>query len=241
MPQEAVPRLAFFWVGQDVSLPTLLVRSARQVLGDGVHIAQLTDRTTPEVEGVTAVMRTKLSDRIMVARLEAYARSGVKSPTLFLDADMLILRPFTLPTLAEGEVGLTVREEDDEINWRYPMEFPEFQGRTLMQEMPYIYSFVYSSSELPFMRQLTRLNKMPKRFQLWYGDQVTLKREVDEGRVKSVHFDAAVYNRTVRSNIEFREILGTSAWPAIVHFKGRNSKGEMTLSLEALLAHGTTP
>lgn len=240
MSQEVLPRIAFFWVGNDITLPALLVRSARHVLGDAASIVQLTDRTTPEVEGVTSVMRTKLSDRIMVARLEAYARCGVKSPTLFLDADMLILRPFALPALGDGELGLTVREEDDEINWRYPMEFPEFEGRTLMQEMPYIYSFVYSRSELPFLRQLTRLNKMPKRFQLWYGDQVTLKREIDEGRSRAVHFDAGIYNRTVRSSIEFREILGRPSWPAIVHFKGRNSKAEMALSLDALLGREST-
>src|SRR5689334_23200556 len=175
---RCLKRIVFFWVGQDVSIPEMLVRSIRLAFGADMEVVQISDRDTPQVDGVSICRREKLSPRIMVARLEAYASLAVKEPTLYLDADMMIVRPFDLPPLQANEIGVTPRTDRTEINWRFPIEFPEFQGKYFCDVMPYIYSFVYASSEVLFVRQLNLLRKMSKRFQLWYGDQVTLKREL---------------------------------------------------------------
>jgi hypothetical protein len=65
---------------------------------------------------------------------------------------------------------------------------------------------------------------------------VTLKRELDDGdRFAIREFDVSIYNRTVRSAIEFKE-LGTSAPDVcIAHFKGTQSKAEMHEATEHLL------
>ena len=231
-------RIVFFWVGRNTDIPTLLVRSIRQHLGLDMEIVQLSDRDTPRVDGVNTYRRMKLSSRIMVARLEAYASLTINKPTLFLDADMLVLRDFDLPSLNASEVGVTPRNDRAEINWRFPIDFPEFKGKYINDEMPYIYSFVYTSSEILFVRQLNRLRKLPRRFQEWYGDQVTLKHELESGRYVKRDFSIDIYNRTVNTLGEFEKILTSHPDVCLVHFKGPKGKHVM---LEATRMMQRTP
>lgn len=229
-------RIVFFWVGQNTGIPALLVQSIRRTLGAEIELVQLSDRATPRIDGVSACQSLKLSSRIMVARLEAYASLTIKQPTLFLDADMLVVRDFDLPPLAPNEVGVTRRNDNALINWRYPVDFPEFNGKYLLDEMPYIYSFVYTNSEILFVRQLNQLRKLPKRYQEWYGDQVTLKRELSADRFVIRDFNAEIYNRTVRSLVEFKEVLATCPELRIAHFKGPLSKPEMHAAIDLIPA-----
>jgi hypothetical protein len=217
-------RIVFFWVGQNTLVPTLLVRSIRSSLGPEMEITQLSDRETPEVPGVSTYKSMKLSSRLMVARLEAYASLAIKGPTLFLDADMLVIRDFDLPALGVNEVGVTRRYDRSEINWHAPVDFPEFEGKYFIDEMPYVYSFVYTSSEILFVRQLNRLRKLPKRFHEWYGDQVTLKSELDSGRYVRRDFSIDTYNHTIRSRGEFEDVLANQPDVCLVHFKGAHGK-----------------
>jgi hypothetical protein len=232
--------IAFFWIGPDVTIPTLLVRSIRAAFGANFNVHQLSDRETPRVEGVTTHKQLKLSRYIMVARLEAYAALQIREPTLFLDADMLVLRAFDLPPLAEMEVGVTARGERD--TYRIPerdwAEFPEFAEKDSAQVMPYIFSFVYVRSSIVFLRQLNALRRLPKRFQRWYGDQVTLKSELEAaGRFTVRRFDIDLYNRSVRSRWEFEEVRAAPEGVRITHFKGPDSKAAMHESA-AILAPG---
>jgi len=233
-------RIAFFWVGE-IAVPALLVTSIRHAMGQEIEIVQLSDRSTARVAGVTVCRNMKLSPNIMVARLEAYSSLPVTQPTLFLDADMLVLRDFDLPALSENEVGVTLRSERDDVSfgegtreWR---EYPEFRGRTAADVMPYVYSFVYARSEVLFVRQLNALRKLPKRFHQWYGDQVTLKSELGSGRFATKEFDADVFNRTVRSESELEEVLKSSVRTCLVHFKGPRSKELMPRAWKRISAH----
>ena len=230
--------IAFFWIGQNVAIPTMLVRSIRAAFGPNFNVHQLSDRDTPTVEGVTTHKKLKLSPHIMVARLEAYAALSIHEPTLFLDADMLVLRAFDLPPLAENEIGVTRRGERD--TYRIPerdwAEFPEFAEKDSAQVMPYIFSFVYVRSTIIFLRQLNALRKMPKRFHRWYGDQVSLKKELGTpGRFTIRDFDIDVYNRTVRSRWEFEELRAAPEAVCITHFKGPDGKQAMQESLAVLV------
>lgn len=221
---RCLKRIVFFWVGQDIAIPQMLVRSIRLAFGPEMEVVQLSDRETPAVDSVSVCKRQKLSPRIMVARLEAYAGLAIKDPTLYLDADMMIVRPFDLPPLQGNEVGVTPRSDHVEINWQYPIDFPEFRGKLVSDVMPYIYSFVYANSEILFVRQLTLLRKLPKRFQLWYGDQVTLKSELDSGRYQVRPFNVETYNRTVRSVADYQHAMTNTPDLCIAHFKGPQGK-----------------
>jgi hypothetical protein len=232
--------IAFFWVGQDVSIPTLLCRSIRSAFGPDFNVYQLSDPLTPKVEGVTHHKKMKLSPHIMVARLEAYSALDITEPTLFLDADMLVLCPFDLPPLAENEVGVTVRGKRDTylLSTQHLEQYPEFANKDTAQVMPYIFSFVYVRSQLLFLRQLIALRKLPKRYHRWYGDQITLKNEIDaSSRFTARDFDIDVYNRTVRSHWEFAEVLASPQPVFLAHFKGPESKSAMFEALSMIGAN----
>ncbi len=229
--------IAFFWIGPDITIPALLVRSIRIAFGPHFNVVQLSDRSTPRVEGVTSHKQLKLSPHLMVARLEAYAALSVTAPTLFLDADMLVLRPFDLPPLAENEVGVTIRGSRDTLRFSEQdcEEEPAFRGKDTLQVMPYLYSFVYVRSPVLFVRQLNALRKLPKRFHLWYGDQMTLKSELDApGRFVVRPLDINIYNRTVGSRMEFYEIRSAPEAVYVTHFKGKKSKALMLESLSLI-------
>ena len=66
--------IAFFWVGDVVSIPDKLVSSIRLEMGNSIEVIQLTDQKTPVVKSVTSVQRFNLSPLIMIARLQAYAQ-----------------------------------------------------------------------------------------------------------------------------------------------------------------------
>ena len=66
-------RVAFFWIGNDVSIPNYLVQSIRLVGGPEIEVIQLTDFTTPTIPEVSRVSRHTLSESIMIARLQAYS------------------------------------------------------------------------------------------------------------------------------------------------------------------------
>ena len=90
-------RIAFFWIGRDLSIPEKLVKSILLVYEDDVNIVQLTDLTTQRIEGVTECYRSNLSKDIMLARLEAYALVPFdKKFTFFVDADSLFLGQINL-------------------------------------------------------------------------------------------------------------------------------------------------
>ena len=234
---KTLNNIAFFWIGPDTTIPALLVRSIRTAFGPHFNVIQLSDKITPRVEGVTAHKQFKLSPHIMVARLEAYAALSLTAPTLFVDADMLVLRPFDLPPLAENEVGVTIRGERDTVFFSEQecVEEPGFVGKTTAEVMPYLYSFVYVRSPVLFVRQLNALRKLPKRFHRWYGDQMTLKSELDaSSRFLIRTFDIDIYNRTVGTRQEFAEIRGAPEAVCLAHFKGRESKQVMREALSML-------
>jgi len=227
---SVLKRIVFFWIGEDVGLPSLLVASIRHHMPRGLEVIQLSDTATPRVHGTTRYVSLNLSPAIMVARLEAYSALRIAEPTLYLDADMLVVRPFDLPALAVNEIGVTPRTRRDDgliqEAGEQPM-FPEFRGRTLREVMPYIYSFVYASSEALFVRQLELLRAMPAAFRAWFGDQVTLKEALASEPFTAREFDADRYNRTVKTSAEYEDACASGDPPCILHFKGAEAKRVM--------------
>ena len=66
-------QIAFFWVGENIEIPSVLVKSVRKVYtNDDIKITHLTNMKTPNIDGVTNTIRSELSKELMLARLEAY-------------------------------------------------------------------------------------------------------------------------------------------------------------------------
>lgn len=218
--------IAFFWIGQDLTTPSALVKSVRSIYGDAVNLLQLTDRATPAVPLVSQVLRGDLSDKIMMARLQASQLVPNGERTVILDADMLVIDRFDeeLAKIAAPLI-VTTRIEDRPINAFYPEHYPEFEGKTAGQVMPYLFSFIGVTGADLFRRLETRLLASPRRFWKWYGDQWTLKQEIDATGLKPAVLPGEFYNLPVQVEIGRDDLaLMRRERIRIIHFKGAGSK-----------------
>ena len=75
--------ICFFWIGNKIEIPHSLVQSIRLLMGDNVNVIQLTNHKTLEIEGVNSVKRFDLSDKIMIARLQAYSLYDIETENTF--------------------------------------------------------------------------------------------------------------------------------------------------------------
>ena len=232
-------RIAFFWVGDDISTPEYLVKSIRLTCGEGIEVIQLTDITTPAVPGVTNVMRNSLSEYIMVARLQAYSQLRLtKDFTYFCDADSIFINPLQIES--SYNVLLSPRVETHKINPHYPEHYPEFEGKTTMEVMPFLFGAMAVRGENNIFNGLLRkCLKLPLRFHRWYGDQVALAKAVGAGNFIYGHLDPSIYLKiitTAPSIIELKQLISENV--QMVTFKGPsvNKISNLAHTFEALKA-----
>lgn len=225
MAIEHEMRIAFFAIGNPAFLEaSLLVRSVRLLKSD-IAILQLTDVTTPEVPGVSEVMRFKGLNpgHIMTARVEAFAAVDTSVPTLFLDTDMLMLRvPASLSELTSScEVTRLCRryyERNAVFNWRFRgLSFDEHRGKTLDEAFPWLAcaTFVYRTQF--WSKCLQRLHDLRGDYHVWYGDQEAM-RQVIEATVTSSNPLCERDFAALPDKIKCQES------PYILHFKGASRK-----------------
>lgn len=169
----------FFHVGDDLSLPTGLVRSIL-AHNPGAEIVQVTDRETPTVPGVTWSHATEVDRQyLMLCRVGAWADLGLDEPALYLDTDMIVNRPIDVTrALGEGSVAMCRRSfnRDAIFNTRQRgLEFPEYEGRTLDDLYPYVGCCTITQDAGVWADLLELYYALPSKFWKWYGDQEVLR------------------------------------------------------------------
>jgi len=232
-------RIAFFWVGDNISTPEYLVKSIRLTSGEEIEVIQLTDPTTPAVPGVSSVIRSLLSAHIMVARLQAYSQLRLTDDfTFFCDADSIFINALRIES--SHDVLLSPRIETHKINPHYPEHYPEFEGKTTMEVMPFLFGAIAVRGENNIFNGLLRkCLKLPPRFHRWYGDQVALAKAVGAGNFKYGHLDSSIYLKIITnapSIIELKQLVGDAV--QMVTFKGPsvNKVSNLAHTFEALKA-----
>ena len=192
-------RIAFFWVGDDISTPEYLVKSIRLTSGEEIEVIQLTDPKTPAVPGVSSVIRSSLSDHIMVARLQAYSHLRLTNDfTYFCDADSIFINALRIES--SHNVLLSPRVETHKINPHYPEYYPEFEGKTTMEVMPFLFGAIAVRGQNNIFNGLLRkCLKLPLRFHRWYGDQVALSKAVGAGNFNHLLLNPSIYLNIVSS------------------------------------------
>jgi alpha-N-acetylglucosamine transferase len=124
---EIKTQFAFFWVGEDTSIPTYLVKSIRHIYKDDAFIYQVTDLSTPHIDGVNKTLRKTLPKQMMLARLKAYGLINSNNPICFLDADSLIIDKIKLPEFNKFKAFLIERDDRLSVmNSQLSVAFPEF-------------------------------------------------------------------------------------------------------------------
>lgn len=172
-------QFAFFWVGQNVSIPSALVDSIRFIYGEEAYIYQLTDYKTESIKGVDEILRDELPSEIMLARLKAYSLIKTQNTTLFLDADSLIINKFQLPNFNKFKAFLVKRNDEVSfINYNYPEYYPEFINQKFIDVMPILFGLVITPDGGKLFSSLFDIAlKLPDRFHRWYGDQMAIAQE----------------------------------------------------------------
>jgi hypothetical protein len=206
----------FFHVGEDLTLPTSLVRSIL-AHNPGAEIVQVTDRDTPTVEGVTWTHATDVDRQyLMLCRTGAWADLGLDEPALYLDTDMIVNRPISVASaLGEGSVAMCRRSynRDAIFNIRQRgLEFDEYAGRTLDSLYPYV-GCCTITADAGIWADLTEMYyALPEKFWRWYGDQEVLREYAKRHAV--VELPEAIWAGLP----EF------GGHPLITHYKGQRKK-----------------
>jgi hypothetical protein len=112
----------------------------------------------------------------MLARLKAYTILKSNNPTIFLDADSLIIGKINLPKFEAFKAFVIKRKEEKFIvNHSWPEYYPEFLNKKITAVMPIYFGFISTPNGGLFFEELLDYAKsLPHRFNRWYGDQISL-------------------------------------------------------------------
>lgn len=215
----------FFHVGDDTTMPELLVASIKFTNPD-TPIVMCTDNSTPVVTGVTEVARQPCdTDRLMTSRINAFAALQLEGAAVYLDTDMLVTSRFDVAkALGNKEVCLCRRRfmRDASFNFNFHgLNFSEHSGKTLDQVFPILACFTVSRSYRFWQELGDLLRGLPEKYSIWYGDQQAMKDWLRGQTQASVGLmdEAQVALLPDQSD-------GTQN-PIAYHFKGANRKALM--------------
>ena len=178
-------QIVFYWVGNDISIPTLLLKTIRILYRKDVRVIQISDQLTKKVSGIDEIIRINATGKLMTDRLYGYSKvKTIGRTTLFLDADTLIINVFSFNSYESG-IYLAERISNPMINHNHPQNYPEFEGKYFKEVMPYLAGVILISDyENIFNEILGTLHELPKRFHEWYGDQYAMKIFFETSKVK---------------------------------------------------------
>jgi hypothetical protein len=238
--------VVFFFVGSDISEPTMMVNSLRKI-DPTATVVQCCDYVTRAIPGVSEVRRFKIgnSKRLMIDRVAAFSQYSPPEPAVYVDTDMLWLKKINLSdSLGDRDVILCKRSfnVDSLFNTEVKLSsefggykgsdlvyFEEHKSQTLGAVFPYLACFSIARNGDKFWGELLEtLESLPEKYQYWYGDQEAMRLVVD--KVGAPKFGFAGENVVAC----LPEYLSTNPGPALIHFKGRR-KVQMETFYQALL------
>lgn len=224
-----MPTIAFMHTGDQIQLPTIMVRSFR-AHNPTSRIVQVSDAQSPAIEGVDDVVRRPMTDsNVMLFRMRCFAALPADEPTWFLDTDMLCSRPLKLEEPDTG-VAVCLREfgKDGIFNHRFGgMDMAEYAGRTLGSIYPYVGCTTYLNNSRFWSDCLANMEALDPKFFNWYGDQEAIRNVVDSGR-----HEASMLKESLYACLPEHEAQVSS--PYIFHYKGQRK----ALMLQRAAAQG---
>lgn len=231
-------QFAFFWVGQDILIPKALVDSIRFIYGKDAYIYQLSDKKTESIKDVDEVLRDKLPNEIMLARLRAYSLVVTQNKTIFLDADSLVINKLKLPEFDKYRAFLVRRDDQTSvINHNYPEYYPEFFNKKFIDVMPILFGIVITPDGGKLFSSLFEIAlKLPERFHRWYGDQMAIAQEWNQSKESYLLLTQEEYlfiTRTALKKVQLANLIKNGV--KIITFKGPHSKQFIPETLKELI------
>ena len=231
-------QFAFFWVGNDISIPSALVDSIRFTYGDEAYIYQLSDKKTEPIKGVSEIIRDELPNEIMLARLKAYSLIKTQNTTLFLDADSLVIQKLKLPDFNKYRACLVKRDDQTSIlNHNYPEYYPEFFNQKMVDIMPILFGLIITPDGGKLFDELFKIAlKLPDRFHRWYGDQMAIAQEWIKNKENYLLLKQEEYLFVTRTSLKKSQLEGLIKNDVkIITFKGPHSKQFIPETLKELI------
>jgi hypothetical protein len=231
-------QFAFFWVGQNISIPSALVDSIRFIYGEEAYIYQLTDKKTDFIKGVDKTIRDELPNDIMLARLKAYSLIKTQNTTLFLDADALVIQKIKLPDFSKFIACLVKRGDQTGIlNHNHREYYPEFLNQKAIDIMPILFGCIITPDGGKLFDGLFKdALKLPDRFHRWYGDQIAIAQEWMKNKKNYLLLKEEEYcfvTKTSLKKTQLKNLIKNGV--RIVQFKGSNSKQFISETLKELI------
>ena len=231
-------QFAFFWVGNDISIPSALVDSIRFTYGDEAYIYQLSDKKTEPIKGVSEIIRDELPNEIMLARLKAYSLIKTQNTTLFLDADSLVIQKLKLPDFNKYRACLVKRDDQTSIlNHNYPEYYPEFFNQKMVDIMPILFGLIITPDGGKLFDGLFKIAlKLPDRFHRWYGDQMAIAQEWIKNKENYLLLKQEEYLFVTRTSLikaQLEDLMKNGV--KIITFKGPHSKQFIPQTLKELI------
>jgi hypothetical protein len=231
-------QFAFFWVGQDISIPSALVDSIRFIYGEEAYIYQLTDKKTDFIKGVDQIIRDELPNDIMLARLKAYSLIKTQNITLFLDADTLVIQKIKLPDFNKFVACLVKRDDENFIlNYNWPEYYPEFINQKAIDIMPILFACIITPDGGKLFDGLFKdALKLPGRFHRWYGDQMAIAEEWMKNKENYLLLKEEEYSFATKTSLKKAQLKNLIKNDVrIIHFKNPNSKQFISETLKELI------
>lgn len=214
----------FFHVGDDCLYPQLLVHSIN-ACDPGAEVIQVSNEGTPNISGVTRRHNIQGDPmQLMSMRLKGFAELRLDYPAIYLDTDMILIRPCS-PRLIIGDMKIMMCRRsfnrDATFNESFRgMNLSEYSGRKLDDVYPYLACATITANFEVWQSLSAVLKGLDPKYRLWYGDQEALK--IYKKKRPSVC-------GAILENIYGCLPEHYSDYPAarIVHFKGAERKSHM--------------
>jgi hypothetical protein len=186
-----------------------MVASAKDVLG--LPIIQMSDDETPEVPGVTHVVRIKREIPLMPYRLMHLASFG-HDEMLILDTDIIVKKPVDDVWDRKFDVALCQRKDK--------FCFDTVTGKNVANMMPFNTGVMFSRSNTFWAEAAIWLCDQPD-YHDWYGDQMAVAEVCRGGKHHVLLLPGEEFNW---SPLTESDTSGARIW----HYKGKFRKAWMS-------------
>jgi len=188
-------------VGEDLTLPTLMVKSVLKAMPDAI-IIQMTDMVTPQIKGVSSVIRKPYNGLLMTFRMQHLA--DLDGEWITLDTDVIVKKDLRSVFNNDFDVALTKR---------YGAIF-DSDGNDVAKIMPYNTGVMFSRNKIFWKNAYKLLLTMPVSAHQWWGDQLSVRMCAESAKFKLLELDCAEYNYTPESEKDNKDVF-------VLHFKGK--------------------
>lgn len=193
------------------------------------RIIQLTDHKTNPVSANIETYRLDVPiERPNLARMYLYAAFPVSGRmTAYVDADMMLTRPFNVEPIAPQDNTVILCERTFKRGFVQSLtvgqlgdkRYEHFDNQLIEDVMPYLACFAMASSNAFWAECLVHMNSLPDDLQAWFGDQLAMRvvAASDRFNIRILHENQVAYP------VSELDGPGDPRCSAFAHFKG-NSK-----------------